>query len=289
MEIPHGTRVEIELEARYHKGQQSVDNYLQQTAIANPHVNLVYEAPDNRVTIYEASTKELPRIGKSIRPHPHGIELGVLIKMMQDTRAKSLRQFLTGEFSRVSPRVANEVIETSGVRKNARTASLNGEDAKAIYAAIQETKILAPSTDCVVPIGEEQLVLGLKQVVDAAFFIASTRRPTVYRGNPFIIEVAIAYGTPEKKESHQEATGVKQSDQKPRKKADPEDQEDHGQVPLAKVIRFANRVPLLYQQGACAIFKSGFANVCGKAAAKRYGQRKGKAFVRSTHSHTEDT
>jgi len=243
-ETRHGTRVEIELEARYQQGKQSVDAYLQQTAIANPHVRIEFHAPDGRQGVYEPSVKKLPPTAKSIKPHPYGIELGVLIKMLQDTRAKTLRQFLINEFSRVSPRVAGEIIDKSQVRKNARVKSLNGDDAKAIYKAIQQTKILSPATDCVVPIGEVQLLAGLKQVVQAGFYTASTRRPAVYRGNPFIIEAAIAYG---KGDSDQPATSDQAHEQAA---AETQDQS------LATVLRFANRVPFQYQQGACAIYKA---------------------------------
>jgi len=250
-DVPHGTKVAIELEARYQRGRQSVDDYLEQMAIANPHVTCIYRAPDGREDHYKASVKELPAVPKSIRPHPHGIELGVLIKMLQDSRARNIRQFLTGEFSRVSPRVAGQIIDRSGVRINARTSSLTGKDARAIYAAIQDAKILAPATDCVVPIGEQQLLSGLKQVVNAEFYTATTRRPAVYRGNPFIIEAAIAYGKPKDKETQQDAAGQPRADAAGRgAKTPPEEQ-----ASLAKVIRFANRVPLQYQQGACAITK----------------------------------
>jgi len=243
-DVKHGTRVEIELEARYQRGKQSVDAYLQQTAIANPHVRVTFHAPDGRQTSYEPSVRKLPPATKSIRPHPYGIELGVLIKMLQDTKYKSIRQFLINEFSRVSPRVANEIIEKSQVRKNARVKALSGDDAKAIYKAIQQTKILSPATDCVVPIGEEQLLAGLKQVVQAEFYTACTRRPAVYRGNPFIIEAALAYGKPAPSRSDpagqcdEDAAGRSQDES------------------LATVLRFANRVPFQYQQGACAMYKA---------------------------------
>ncbi len=245
----HGTSVEIELEARYLRGRQSVDDYLEQTAIANPHVTLIYHAPDGRQDRYDASVKELPPIPREIRPHPYGVELGVLIKMMHDTRANSVQQFLTGSFSRVSPRVAREIIDRSGIRKNARVKSVNGEGAKALYQAIQNTKILAPSTDCVVPIGEEELERGLRQVVPAAFYTTTTRRPAVYRGNPFIIEAGLAYGRPEKTEDDN-GDGLKTASP-----GDEKTKDDEG-APLAKVMRFANRVPLLYQQSSCAVFKS---------------------------------
>jgi DNA topoisomerase-6 subunit B len=247
-DAPHGTRVSIELEAKYQKGKQSVDDYLRQTAIANPHVTLNYRAPDGRIERYEAAVQHLPATPKAIRPHPHGIELGVLLKMAADARGKTVHQFLCTEFSRVSPRVAEEILTKAQVTPRTRSTSLSGDDVKAIYEAIQTTQIMTPATDCVVPIGEEQLVAGLQQVVGAEFYSAKTRRPAVYRGNPFVIEVAIAYGKSE-------------SASPPKLLEDPdsetdEDEEESDDLPQARIIRFANRVPLQYQPGACAITKA---------------------------------
>ncbi len=255
-DAPHGTRVEIELEARYQRGRQSVDDYLQQTAIANPHVALTYHAPDGRSETYAASASSPPRLPREVRPHPHGIELGVLIKMMHEARARTLQQFLTGEFSRVSQRVAQEIIAKAGVRARARPSRLSGQQAKAIYQAIQQTKIIAPSTDCVVPIGEEELIAALKQVVEADFYVAATRSPSVYRGNPFIIEAALAYGKGQaaQVQAAKASPGDENGDDaQPTGQADGADDQDAAQ---AKLIRFANRVPLLYQQGACAMYRA---------------------------------
>jgi DNA topoisomerase-6 subunit B len=252
----HGTRVQIELEARYQRGRQSVDDYLEQTAIANPHVTLVYHAPDGRVDEYAASVGALPPIPKAIRPHPYGIELGVLMKMLADTKCRTAQQFLMREFSRVSPRLAREILERAAVRPKARPNRLNNDSAKAVYAAVQETKIMAPATDCVVPIGEEKLISGLKHVVDAAFYVATTRSPAVYRGNPFIIEAALAYGRPEKQaEPPAEGAETPKPAAMGRKGGNGNGSAD-GEQQLAKLIRFANRVPLQYQQSGCATYKS---------------------------------
>ena len=260
-DVPHGTRVEIELEARYQRGRASVDDYLAQTAIANPHVTLVYHAPDGRSDTYAASTRTLPPPAKEVRPHPHGIELGVLIKMVQDTKARTLRQFLTREFSRVSPRVAGEVLTKANLPDRIRPGRLSGEQVKAVYQAIQQTRIIAPASDCVVPIGEEALLAGVRQVTDAEFCVAVTRNPAVYRGNPFIIEAAIAYGqkappegqAPQPK-AKDAAASAGDEDDAPAAAATPS--QPDGEAPLARLIRFANRVPLLYQQSACAIHKA---------------------------------
>ncbi len=251
-DVPHGTRVEIELEARYQRGRQSVDDYLQQTAIANPHVTLRYHAPDGRADEYPASVKELPPTPKSIRPHPYGVELGVLLKMLSETRCRTTRKFLTSEFSRVSARVAKEICERADCRPEARPSRLSNDTGKRIYQAVQDTKIMAPATDCVIPIGEEKLLAGLRQVVDAAFYTAVTRSPAVYRGNPFIIEAALAYGKPA-----QPAGGGKagSADASPKGETGGEAGEGDGEGQLARLVRFANRVPLQYQQSACATYK----------------------------------
>jgi DNA topoisomerase-6 subunit B len=268
-DVPHGTRVTIELDARYQRGRQSVDDYLQQTAIANPHVTIIYHQSDGQVVRYNASVDALPPPAKAIRPHPYGIELGVMMKMLAESKARTTQKFLTCEFSRVSPRVAQEICQRANANPAARPSRLGNEMAKAIYHAIQETKIMAPATDCVVPIGEEKLLAGLRQVVDAAFYSAVTRSPAVYRGNPFIIEAALAYGQAAGDvEPGQGAANAAVPTAAKASAADDDEAEPAAekQTPgagkgdnegqLARLIRFANRVPLQYQQSACATYKS---------------------------------
>ncbi|MFT5087206.1 MAG: DNA topoisomerase-6 subunit B [Candidatus Latescibacterota bacterium] len=221
-----GTQVEIEMEARYQRGRQSVDEYLRQTALANPHVTLRYIAPDGREDVYERSTEEMPPEAQEIKPHPHGIELGVLMKMLQGTLHRTLQGFLTQEFSRVSVRVAKEICEKAGLKPNGRPKSIAREESDRLYKAINATKLMRPPTDCIVPIGEDLLLSSLQSNVNAEFYASTTRPPAVYRGNPFQIEVAVAYGGDINVEG---AVGV---------------------------MRFANRVPLLYQPSACAITRS---------------------------------
>lgn len=195
----HGTRVTIELEGRFIRGRGSVDEYLEQTAIANPHVTLHYLDPEAKPgesdeRVYERSTKTLPPEPKEIKPHPYGVELGRLASMLQDANSMTLSQFLTSSFSRVSTSVASRICQTAGLSTRASTAKIGRNEADKLYHAIMETKISAPATDCISPIGEELLLKGLHHVVPGEFYVASTRPPSVYRGNPFQIEVALAYG-----------------------------------------------------------------------------------------------
>ena len=271
-----GTEVVLELEGRYNRGRQSVDEYLEQTAIANPHARLIYQPPtacqppkdagDNgdgdddvptliddlaeakRIAaeatgttataggtiVFPRTVHELPPDTKEIKPHPDGVEVGTLMKMLKVTESTQLGGFLQSEFSRVSLSKANEICMVAGkllggdgtVTNRTWVSTLKHRDAEALYEAMQNTKFMAPPTDCLAPIGVKQILAGLLKGVKAEFYTATTRPPAVYRGNPFQIEVGLAFG---------------------------------GDLPneeLARVIRFANRVPLLYQQSACCAFKA---------------------------------
>jgi len=194
IESNHGTRVTIELEAKYQRGRGSVDEYLEQTAIANPHVAIHYQDPDGNQKDYRAVADSLPPEPKEIKPHPYGIELGMLVGMLKNTKAPTMSQFLTKSFSRVTPAVARRICEGAGVSTRAPTKKIGRHEADKVYQAIQKTKIKNPTADCISPIGEELILKGLHQVVPGEFYAAATRPPSVYRGNPFQIEVGLAYG-----------------------------------------------------------------------------------------------
>ncbi|MCA9188941.1 MAG: DNA topoisomerase VI subunit B, partial [Planctomycetales bacterium] len=194
VDVDHGTRVTIELEARYQRGRGSVDEYLQQTAIANPHVTIHYVDPDGNQIDYHSSTEKLPEEPREIKPHPYGVELGRLAAMLKESKEPTLSSFLTSSFSRVSPSIARKVCQTAKLSPRARTTRIGQREADSLYQAIQETKISNPSTDCISPIGEDLILKGLHQVVPGEFYAAATRPPSVYRGNPFQIEVGLAYG-----------------------------------------------------------------------------------------------
>jgi DNA topoisomerase-6 subunit B len=227
-----GTSVTITLAGKYQRGRQSVDEYIAQTAMANPHAAIYYNAPDGSVYEYPRQSKELPVSPKEIKPHPYGVELGLLFKMARDSSSKQLSAFLQNEFSRVSLRVANRICEKAKIRKTLRPSRISLKQAESLHAAINETKIMSPATDCIAPIGTEQLEKGLRTVLKADFYAACSRSPAVYRGNPFLIEAALAYGF--------KNSGNGNPDKEP----------------LMRLTRIANRVPLLYQQSACAIYKS---------------------------------
>ncbi|PJA76400.1 DNA topoisomerase VI subunit B [bacterium CG_4_9_14_3_um_filter_65_15] len=225
-EKEHGTRIEITLTGSYKRGQHSVDNYLEQTAIANPHLHLTYKDPKGETVIRANATTEMPPEAAEIQPHPYGVELGILSRMLTDTKCRNLTSFLKEEFCKVGPKTAENILAEADLPARKNPKRLVQDDIQKLLDGIAATKISSPPTDCLSPIGEELVMAGLKSGVEADFYTSVTRPASVYRGNPFQIEVGLAYG---------------------------------GKLPgdeLATVMRFANRVPLLYQASACGIHKS---------------------------------
>ncbi len=256
----HGTRVEITLEGEYRRGQRSIAEFLKLCAVANPHVKITFVDPDDNTVVYEAGTKEMPAETDEIKPHPHGVELGILMKMLQDTPEKWVKLFLQREFSRVGPKVSEEICRQAGISDRAHPRRIARQEVSALKKSIDNTKIMAPPTSCIAPIGEAQIIAGLKKEVEADFYIANSRSPVVYRGHPFLVEVGIAYGRPGDTLELSESGKIFESEDKKkrRKKAAEENLLADADEP-ARLIRFANRVPLLYQQSACAITKAAIA------------------------------
>ncbi|WP_232068633.1 DNA topoisomerase VI subunit B [Nitrospira sp. KM1] len=245
-EQPQGTQVTLEVEGKYQKGRASVDEWLEQTSIANPHVKLVYHTPEGETKEYARTYHELPPSPREIKPHPYGIEFGMMLKMLQDTKSHSLSGFLSGDFCRVSPQLADEMCKEAKVSPNVKPRDLKGPAAEKLYQTVQATKIMAPPTNCISPIGEKAILSGLYKQIKGEFYTAVSRPPAVYRGNPFAIEAGLAYGNrPEDQNKPQQPAMPKA-----------EGEDDEGDSELARVIRYANRVPLLYQQSACSTFKA---------------------------------
>jgi DNA topoisomerase-6 subunit B len=225
-----GTRVEIELEGAYRGGQHSVDAYIRQISLANPHALITYHPPKaeehGSSHVFPRVTDVVPVETAEIKPHPYGVELGVLMQMFRDTTARNIRSCLQNDFSRVSAKTATVICDKAGVQPSRRPSEISRDQAELIHKGIEATKIMAPPTDCIAPIGETLIEAALKAEVEAEFYASVTRRPAIYRGNPFLVEVGLAYG---------------------------------GKLPAddpITVFRYANRVPLQYQAGACAITKS---------------------------------
>ncbi len=224
--MPHGTRVEFEISGSYVKDRkQSVFEYLKETSVVNPHAKITFVDPEGNIYEFKRSSNEMPKPAKAIKPHPHGIELGKLMAMLKFTESPTLRKFLKEEFVRIGDKIADEILAKAGFSGNEDPKKLGREEAAKLIEAFKSVEVLPPPVDCLSPIGEELLMRSLISEYSPEFVYAVTRRPKVYSGHPFLVEAAIAYG---------------------------------GEIKTEKIVllRFANKIPLLYQQGGCALTRA---------------------------------
>ena len=230
-EVVSGLKIKTVMKAKYQRGRQSVHQYLRMTSIVNPHatIQLIVRDVDGEIIDqghWIRTTEKLPRVVEEIKPHPHGIHLGQLQRMLKEADERKLTSFLRHNFSGVSMRAAKEILGKAELDEGRTPVRIKADDAQALLDSLQEVKLLAPPIDCLSPIEEILIKKGLSKAIDSRFASTVTRKPAVSQGNPFQIEVGLVFGG---------------------------DLAADGPI---EVLRFANRVPLMYQQGGCLMTKA---------------------------------
>lgn len=230
-EISHGLRITTVMKAKYQRGKKSVYQYLRMTSIVNPHASISLVVMDKEGEIIEEgnwvrTSNKLPRVVEEIKPHPHGIHLGTLQRMLRESTDRRMTSFLKHNFSGVSSRAAKEILGIADIEEGRTPKRIKPEEAKAMITAFQTVKLLKPPMDCLSPIEDLLIKKGLSKAIDSRFASTVTRDPTVSQGNPFQIEVGLVFGG---------------------------DLSSEGPI---EILRFANRVPLMYQQGGCLLTKA---------------------------------
>ncbi len=249
MEKAHGTKIEYTTKGRYVTGRQSIFEYLKETAIVNPHARIEFHDPEGKIWTFERATETMPPKAAEIKPHPAGMEIGDMMNYSSQSEQKTVKDFLKNDFCRMTDRLASEICVKAGVAPGSAPKDLGREGSMKLISTIAETRIMAPPSECLSPIGDVLIKKGLMHILDGMrpeYYATPVTRPAhAVNGNPFTVEAGIVYG------------GDIPSD---------------GQV---TIMRFANRVPLLYQQGADIITKA-----VSEFDWRRYGleQRGGKGI-----------
>jgi DNA topoisomerase-6 subunit B len=224
---PRGTRIEFEIAGTYVKERkQSVLEYLTETSVVNPHAKITFIDPDGEIFEFKRVSEEVPEVPKEIPPHPHGIELGSLMWMLKKSSASTLKNFLKSEFVRVGDKTADEVLRKAALDARKDPKKLSREEIVRLIEAFRTTDFLPPPTDCLSPIGDKFIMQSMISRYNVEWAYAVTRKPKVYSGHPFLVEACIGYG------------GELRSEDK------------------VSILRFANKIPLLYSQGGCALTKA---------------------------------
>jgi len=227
----HGTRVEFAIKGRYREARPSVLEYLKSTAIVNPHAKIIFINPDEKLFLFDRGSPDLPKLpSQGVKPHPHGVELGQLMRMAHHSNEYQMGHFLRKDLSSMGTKSISDVLIKAKLSPYVRPQDITRLEAKALIESFKTTSIRTPTSGILVPIGPKLIKLGLKQVLEEYrpdfYTLPISRTPSVFAGTPFLVEVGMVYG------------GNLPKDQP------------------VQILRFANRVPLLYQAGGCAITKA---------------------------------
>ena len=216
-----GTTVEFCLEGDYFRAMPKILDYFKQTAMVNPYANLTFVDPKGRLYKFTRVTKEMPEPPKETLPHPYGVDVELLQRLTQLTPYRNMLDFLKNHFHRVGEITSQKFLEFSNISPSKNPKKLSHEEIVRLMHMLKRFKeFLPPDASCLSPLGEELLKAGILKELKPEFAVVHQRKPATYAGHPFIIEVGIAYG---------------------------------GEIPKRGnfvVYRFANRIPLLYDEAS---------------------------------------
>ncbi len=249
-----GTIVEFSLEGDYLRAMPKILDYFKQTAMVNPYANLTFVDPKGRLYKFTRATTNMPEPPKETPPHPYGVDVELVQRLIQITTYNNMLDFLKGQFHRVGEITALRFLAFSNLisfsckehgkiepdqikwiesrpccpkcdklteysTKNPKR--LSHEEIVRLVQSLKKYKdFLPPDASCLSPLGEELLKAGVQKELNPEYLVVYQRKPSTYAGHPFIVEMAIAYG---------------------------------GGVPKRGtfvIYRFANKIPLLYDEAS---------------------------------------
>jgi len=227
-----GTVVDLQMEGDYSRIKSRLIEYLKQTAMVNPYADITFVDPKGRLFRFERGTEKMPPLPKSVKPHPHGIDVENVRRLLNITKSKTLKDFMRTHFQGIGPTIAENFLKAAKMSSKTKPKSLKPEEVvQLVRAAKDYHDFKRPDASCLSPMGEELLETGIRKELNLAdddFLKVVTRKPATYLGFPFIVEAAVASG---KSISKQFKSGT-------------------------SIIRFANRIPLLFDESSGVVWKA---------------------------------
>ncbi|HDH43908.1 MAG TPA: DNA topoisomerase VI subunit B [Thermococcus sp.] len=218
-----GTKISIAIVGNYRRAARKIYEYIKRTAMVAPYAEITYITPTNEVFHFKRATTKMPKPPTETLPHPHGVDLELLTRVIEITKTRNMVGFLTTHFHRIGEKTAKRFLEFCGINPRRNPKKLTRDELVRLMNKMHEFRFLPPKADCLSPIGEEIFRAGIEKELEPEFIAVHQRKPSAYGGHPFIVEVAVAYG---------------------------------GKIPARDkitVYRFANRIPLIYDEGGDAI------------------------------------
>ncbi|TLX87682.1 MAG: DNA topoisomerase VI subunit B [Thaumarchaeota archaeon] len=234
-----GFKVEAVLRAKLSPvTKNKIYDYISQTSIVNPYAIIVFETDEGKVT-FKRRTEIMPVPSREVLPHPSDMDLKTLKKAILNfmNQKTTLQGILCNSFQKMSNDKAKEIIMKAGLAVKQADRHDEHELIKVVNIC-KHTKFQSPNTDHLSPIGEKILTVGMtseysiilnKEMTNSGSqshlsakilkpaLTAYSSRICVVNNRPTIVECGIAYG---------------------------------GDIPSFKLFRFANKIPLLYDEGS---------------------------------------
>ncbi|MFW6110752.1 MAG: DNA topoisomerase VI subunit B [Thermoproteota archaeon] len=216
-----GTVVEFTLEGHYSRAMPKILEYFKQTAMANPYANLTFVDPRGRLYKFSRVTEKMPDPPEETLPHPYGVDVELLQRLIEVTPHPNMHDFLKNHFHRVGEITAKKFLKFGDIDPSKNPKNLSHQEIVKLMRKMKKfDSFLAPDASCLSPLGEDLLRAGVQKELNPEFLAVEQRSPSAYAGHPFIVEVAIAYG---------------------------------GDIPKEEsflIYRFANKIPLLYDEAS---------------------------------------
>lgn len=218
-EKKHGCTLEFTLEGNWRSAKRYIIDYIEQTALITPYASLTFTEPDGTVHKFKRSVKVLPPLPTPVNPHPKGMDIEQLSRLIEDTKTRDMVTFLRTHFHRVGPKTAKAFLKSINMAYSQDPRGLKPNDLVKIARGLEDfNKWLPPDARVLSPLGTKLLELGIRSTLNPEFVKVTQRPPNSYGGHPFIVECGLAYG---------------------------------GDVPMKESIiiyRFANRIPLIFDE-----------------------------------------
>ncbi len=216
-----GTIVEFTLEGDYLRAMPKIIEYFKQTAMVNPYANITFVDPKGRLYKFVRGTTVMPESPKETMPHPYGVDVELLQRLIQLTTVTNMSDFLKTHFHRVGEITSQKFLDFAGILPSKNPKKLSHEEIVRLMQNLKKYKdFLPPDASCLSPLGEDLLKAGILKELKPEYLVVHQRKPSTYAGHPFIVELAMAYG---------------------------------GDVPKRGtfvIYRFANKIPLLYDEAS---------------------------------------
>ncbi|MCX8184447.1 MAG: DNA topoisomerase VI subunit B [Sulfolobales archaeon] len=222
----HGTVVRLVTLGDWTRSRQRVYEYLRRTAVIAPYAEIAFRDPEGNYLLFERSIDKLPPPAREALPHPHGIDIETMKSVLKSIAEKHVVEGLVESFQGIGRTTAIRILEEANIDLEKKAGELTDLEIETLVRVMKSYRdIKPPRANHLSYLGEEIIVAGLKKIFEPEFTTAITRRPSVYEGQAFIVEVGVAYG---------------------------------GKVPVTEkplILRYANKIPLLYDEGIDVVYK----------------------------------